>query len=221
MSSKAASLAKKMANLEKKVSNIQLEKRNPTVPKVKPKRKRRMRKAVMAQSVGQTTARNSEYLYTIKIPANKTEFGFAIPLTFTSGETQFSAPILAKIANIYETYKVKSMSFSYHTQTGTNTGGMVVIGIEGNGTAKPPASAAKVFPLASKTTSPIFRNSQRVKVPKTLVDPNLVRYTRGVTSSDVPISLVGHATIGSTSTSEVTIGYIMVQYDIEFNGILP
>jgi hypothetical protein len=84
-----------------------------------------------------------------------------------------------------------------------------------------PGSADKVFPLAQKATTPIYRNSSRVKVPRTLLDPNLVRYTKGTAHSDTPIALVGFASIGTATTAEIAVGYIMVHYDFEFNGIVP
>jgi hypothetical protein len=217
-------------NSKKEIANLrkQVEKLSMRVPKNPPKKSNVARSRKKAQPSissptggGTTRVRNSEYLTEVVVPANDSGAGLSIVFNLSNTEkNSFKPPILRKIAAIYETYKVHSLSFSYHSSSSTLKNGLVVMGVDVDGSELAPTGKDKVFALSTKLSVVPYQQSGRLTVPTSIVAPSLTRYTYGVTTADMPVAL--HVWAETTAEKVASaLGYVMIHYDITLAGVVP
>lgn len=215
-----AKTSKQVRALEQRVNKVEALERRMSAMALTPKKQKAKKTPNLgrAAALGTTRVANTEFLYDVKIPAKASSVGLAIPFTF-NGTSIIPAAVLAKIAGIYETYKVHRLAFSFHSATSSSKSGIVVLGIDSDGSTDRPTAAATVFKYGVHTENQVYQNSKRITVPTSVLSPSLVRRTAGTADrDDQPITLMMFATMELVQV-ETTIGYLEIHYDVSFSGI--
>lgn len=131
-----------------------------------------------------------------------------------------AAPVLSKYATIYESYRIKSVSYRFKTYTTKNQSGSYTMGID-YGRQNKDLTLEQIGKLTPHYTGPIYQTSPWITISPTFVDTNLVRYTSDDTTLSTPFTLNVYAEGAVDQNADRTIGIIEIKYRLQFLGILP
>lgn len=152
-----------------------------------------------------------ETLSSITFTKDSTTASYIKPFRLAEGP-----PVLKKYAELYDSYKVRSMQYRFVSDEASTRSGNISMGVD-YGT--PPTSLTRegVCKLTPHYTGPIKRTSPWMTVSPKFFNSNLVRYTK---DTQAPFNLCLIAT-GDSSTSDRVVGAVEVRYRIDFLGLRP
>lgn len=201
------------------LSKSDINKFKAALGEAKPKRKSRRRpKSAAVNSVASSSSapvriRRTDYFFTVKVPSGKTEGGDV--KDFSPNELN----VLSKFAKIYECFLVHSVSVSFSPMMSKNAAGQIIVAIDYGAKNTPDkVSKASLLVMANRV-GPITNKLANLPVR---VNPTEVRYTDPTDASrDKPFTVLVYASGVSSNSSEISVGDIMVSYDITFYGLKP
>lgn len=131
-----------------------------------------------------------------------------------------ASPLLAKYATIYESYKIKSVSYRFVTDESTQTSGNISMGIDYGKAESTALTRDQICKLNPYYSGPIRATTNWITVSPVFLDTNAVRYVGDSSTTSIPFSLAVTAT-ATSADYERTLGSIHIRYTIQFLGIRP
>lgn len=131
-----------------------------------------------------------------------------------------AAPVLSKYATIYESYRIKSVSYRFKTFTTTFKSGSFNMGID-YGRQNKDLTLEQIGKLTPHYNGSVYQTSPWITISPIFVDTNLVRYTDDNTTLSTPFTLNVYAEAEADPNADRTIGIIEIRYKLQFLGILP
>ena len=156
----------------------------------------------------------NETLAVIQAPANSAIVNYKNSFNIASATT-----LLKKYATIYESYKIKSVSYRFVPDEGGMASGNVTMGID-YGKAPSDLTREQISKLNPHYSGPIRKTSPWITISPQFVNTSLVRYTSDDSLLSTPFSLVYIASCEAKTIAR-NLGAIQIKYSLEFQGILP
>jgi len=129
--------------------------------------------------------------------------------------------VLKKYSEIYDNYRIESVSYRFVSDMASTTSGNLSMGIDYNRTSTSPTTREAIVRLSPHSTVPIKSSSPWLQVPQRMCDPKIIRVIGGATTVDSPFLLALVATLANSVDSDTTIGALEVKYRLVFLGIRP
>lgn len=185
---------------------------------------------VPASSPGGLRVRGRELVCTVSVPASATGAFTLATLTGQSSNlippafnwTPGAFPRLSAYAQIYEEFIFHRSTFLFQSNQPTTAGGALLMCIDYDATDGAPASVSNVMRNISSTMSNIYSDAS-LQGLKSL--SRLPKFFTSVTSSTEQAQLaqwiqgnlwVALEGVSNSQTSPAAVGYIIVDYDVEF-----
>jgi len=128
-------------------------------------------------------------------------------------------PWLAPIANQYESYLIRKMSFEYETQKSANTSGTIMLGVDYDASDANPVSKQQLMSYHDSVRSAVWSECKFVCDIRDLQKFGVQRYLRGgvlAANLDVKTFDVGNLFVATQGCADATaIGELYVTYDLE------
>lgn len=156
----------------------------------------------------------SETLTVIQAPANSAMVSYKNPFNIASATS-----LLQKYATIYESYKIRSVSYRFVPDEGGMASGNVTMGID-YGKVPEDLTREQISKLNPHYSGPIRKTSPWITIAPQFVNTSTVRYTSDESLLSTPFSLVFIASC-EAKTPARNLGAIQIKYSLEFQGILP
>lgn len=175
---------------------------------------------VIQRSVRGCTIRHREFIRDVMFPPLAGEFA-PQKLSINPGMAS-TFPWLAGVANQYEMYSVRSMSFDFQTRSGSGLDGMVSMAVDYDAADPPPDSKAHMLAYDGCVGGPVWHNFTIAIDPRKAHLGMPQRYTRMGIQTDIDLKtydignlyLVAQAPASGTGTNDKFIGELWVSYDI-------
>lgn len=125
-------------------------------------------------------------------------------------------PWLSSVASLFDKYKFHKLEFRYITSSPTTTGGTVSLAVDFDTLDSAPANGTDLSNLAKFNTFAAWSND-RLTIPVNRRGNDQWLFTLdGNTSSNDPKSYnLGNLYVATESIGATTVGYIVVEYDVE------
>lgn len=147
------------------------------IPAAKPRTTRTSAPLVRSISDGKVVVRHREFLGDI---TNRVFFGSGLisPSVAINPGMSGSFPWLSNIANNYEFYQFKALTFEYHPICGTTVGGSVMMGIDYDALDAPPSNKQRMMSYMGAVQGPPYSPMKVGTGPASLNRFGAQRYTR-------------------------------------------
>lgn len=158
--------------------------------------------------------KGQEFVSLVTAPANKTSVTMKSAFNIST-----AAPILTKYSTIYETYKIKSVSYRFVPDESDFANGNISIGID-YGTAPTTFTRETIGKLTPHYSGPIKKPTPWVTVSPRFVNTSLIRYSGDDSNASTPFNLLLVASCDS-KPNDRTLGQLEISYMLEFIGLQP
>lgn len=155
-----------------------------------------------------------EVTTTITASANKTSVSYTNTFNIST-----ASPLLKKYAAIYESYRIKTVSYRFIPDESGLSSGNISIGID-YGKSPGALTREQISRLNPHYSGPIRKITPWVTIHPRFVSKDTVRYSGDDSLMSAPFTLALLATCES-KTADRTLGCVEIQYTLEFQGILP
>lgn len=162
-----------------------------------------------------TPVTGREVVGVIKAPANGTTVAYKNSFNIAS-----ASPLLQKYATIYESYKIKSVSYRFIPDESAMSSGNVSIGIDYGKAPTGDLTREQISKLNPHYSGPIRKITPWISIMPRFVNTDTVRYTSDTSTLSTPFSFCGVFSCEAKG-AERSLGAIEIQYTLEFQGILP
>lgn len=146
--------------------------------------------------------------------ANKTSVSYNNTFNIAS-----ASPMLKKYAAIYESYRIKSVSYRFIPDESGLSSGNISLGID-YGKMSGTLTREQISRLNPHYSGPIRKITPWVTIHPKFVNKDTVRYSGDDSLLSAPFTLALVATCEGKSVDRV-LGCVEIQYTLEFQGILP
>lgn len=162
------------------------------------------------------TLNRTEFYYSIKLPANAGEgTGYK---TFSLDDAEI-APILTRMAKIYDCFRLRRLAFIWKSASNTTKDGQIVFGYDINAkSGVNPITKAKILSLPNRSLQ-VFASD--VKLPVTGIDSRITRYIKASdVARDNPAVLYYYVNTPAAASDQL-IGDFYVEYTVDLFGLRP
>lgn len=156
-----------------------------------------------------------EVITTIKATPKTTSVAYVSSFNIAT-----ASPLLQKYATIYESYKIKSVSYRFIPDESAMSSGNVSIGIDYGKKPATTLTREQISKLNPHYSGPIRKTTPWITISPKFVNTDMVRYTADSSTMSTPFNFCGVYSCESKD-GERTLGAIEIQYTLEFQGILP
>jgi len=132
-----------------------------------------------------------------------------------------SGTVLKKYSEIYDNYRIQSVSYRFVSDMSSTTSGNLSMGIDYNRTSAAPTTREAIVRLSPHITIPIKQSSSWLQVPPRMFDPKAIRVVGGTSTIDSPFMIALLATLSNNADTDTTIGALEIKYRLVFSGIRP
>nr|WPR17546.1 MAG: capsid protein [Mite permutotetra-like virus] len=217
---------KKTTQVENQIRGLQAQmQRLMATPQAKPSagRRKKARRSKNPPLVGgaSITIKHRELMADVLLASTSRDAS----ATIASGSLAFKPSAVGKVLKglsaIYDTYRVMAVSFTFHSSSSAMKNGSFSMGVDYNATSGATPAKATVLALSPHYSGNLFKSSPVMKVPSSVIKPDLVRQTNPAqTAAEVPFFIIWYADSESQATG-TSLGYIEVEYHLQFAGIRP
>lgn len=192
---------------------MQPKQKKSNAPKRNNQRKQKNPKRSQPIDITQgATVTGKEPLLTVTLTKGATTSSFIKPFLIST-----ASPIIKKYYEIYDSYKIKSMSYRFVTDEASTRSGNASLGLD-YGTPPTSITRESVGKLTPRYSGPIKNNSPWITISPKFFNTNVVRFSSDTTA---PFNLCAIFTAESDPNSDRVIGVVEVKYVIEFLGLKP
>lgn len=217
--------SKKRSRGEANANNPPQKKRKLNPPSGKGKREsapltqaragRKSAPRVSAAGNGSITIKHREYIQDVNGSVAYTATSFPV----NPGMTQ-TFPWLSTMAQLFESYRFKSLHFEYETQKSASTNGTVLLGVDYDAADSAPLTKQQLMSFEGAVRSGVWQECTFKALPASLHKFGPVKYNRsGVLAANQDIKTFdsGNLFVATQGCADATaIGELYVNYEVEF-----
>nr|APG76965.1 hypothetical protein [Hubei permutotetra-like virus 2] len=200
-------------NMNKKGQKKPQKQKQKVKPQLQPNRSANRKPQAVNLLMG-VPVTGREVITTLTAVANKTSVSYKNTFNIST-----ASPLLKKYATIYESYKIKTVSYRFIPDESGLSSGNISIGID-YGKAPGDLTREQISRLNPHYSGPIRKITPWITIHPRFVSTDTVRYSGDDSLMSAPFTLALLATCESKSADR-TLGCVEIQYTLEFQGILP